>query len=289
LDRIKELRENVEENEETAGMQQGQQQDMRAFHPKENEGKQHVEVRVVRGPAGAAAAVLAQDRDIREQLEAEQGKKPRTKPKKRKQPEIAMQAGWLPGVDHAGKKGPRTRSIGLQIDYLDDHRTDPSEERRRQIWAEESRRKEEELRDYPDYMHMSRPAGPTKAEQESDWSFESATSGPAWQGWHPDSGQEGLEADFITAEAGQLADILGAHADFIARLEPINEEQEEKQIVDLGIQADPGEVRQVPQLLSSERRRGRSGGRPTDLVALDHFRLPAVAPEYKQRKKKVQN
>jgi hypothetical protein len=38
LDRIKELRENVEENEETAGMQQGQQQDMRASHPKENEG-----------------------------------------------------------------------------------------------------------------------------------------------------------------------------------------------------------------------------------------------------------
>jgi hypothetical protein len=130
LDRIKELRENLEENEETAGMQQGQQQDMRASHAKGNEGKQHEEVRVGRGPAGAAAAVLAQDRDIREQVEAEQGKKPRTKPKKQKQPEIAMQAGWLPRVDHAGKKGPRTRSMGLQIDYLDDHRTNPSEERR---------------------------------------------------------------------------------------------------------------------------------------------------------------
>jgi hypothetical protein len=105
----------------------------------------------------------------------------------------------------------------------------------------------------------------------------------------PDSGQEGPEADFFTAEAGQLADILGAHADFIAHLEPINEEQEEKQLVDLGIQADPSEVRQVPQLQSSERRRGRSWGRQTDPGALDHFRLPAVAPEYKQRKKKVQN
>jgi hypothetical protein len=222
-------------------------------------------------------------------FQPEQGKKPRTKPKKRKQPEIAMQAGWLPRVDHAGKKGPRTRSMGLQIDYLDDHRTNPAKERQRQIWAEESRREEEEFRDYPDYMHMSRPAGPTEAEQEADWSFESATSGPAWQGWQPDSGQEGSEADFFTAEAGQLADILGAHADFIARLEPINKEQEEKQIVDLGIQADPGEVRQVPQLQSSERKRGRSGGRPTDPGALDHFRLLAVAPEYKQRKKKVQN
>jgi hypothetical protein len=133
--------------------------------------------------------------------------------------------------------------MGLQIDYLDDHRTDPAKERRRRIWAEESRREEEEFRDYPDYMHMSRPAGPTEAEQEADWSFESATSGPAWQGWKPDSGQEGPEADFFTAEAGQLVDILGAHADFITRLEPINEEQEEKQLVDLGIQADPGEVR----------------------------------------------
>jgi hypothetical protein len=109
-------------------------------------------------------------------VEAEQGKKPRAKPKKRKQPE--MQPGWLPRVDHAGKKGPRTRSMGLQIDYLDDHRTNPAKERRRRIWAEESRREEEEFKEYPDYMHMSRPAGPTEAEQEADWSFESATSGP---------------------------------------------------------------------------------------------------------------
>jgi hypothetical protein len=57
LDRIKELRENREENEETAGMQQGQQQDMIASHAKENEGKQHEEVQVGRGPASAAAAV----------------------------------------------------------------------------------------------------------------------------------------------------------------------------------------------------------------------------------------
>jgi hypothetical protein len=89
LDRIKELREDLEENEETAGMQQGQQQGMRArpkvaSHAKENAGEQHEEARVVRGtagaavltqeehegagvargPAGAAAAVLAQDRDI---------------------------------------------------------------------------------------------------------------------------------------------------------------------------------------------------------------------------------
>jgi hypothetical protein len=87
LDRIKEVREDLEENEDTAGMQQGQQQDMRArpkmaSHAKEDAGKQHEEARVVRGPAGAAAAVLAQDRDIREQVEAEQGKKPRTKRKK---------------------------------------------------------------------------------------------------------------------------------------------------------------------------------------------------------------
>jgi hypothetical protein len=138
-------------------------------------------------------------------------------------------------------------------------------------------------------MHMSRPAGPTETKQEADWSFDSATSGLAWQGWQPDSGQEGPEADFFTAEAGQLADILGAHGDFLTRLEPINKEQEEKQLVDLGIQADPGEVRQVPQLQSSGRRRGRSEGRPTDPGALDHFCLPEVAPEYKQRKKKVQN
>jgi hypothetical protein len=159
-------------------------------------------------------------------VDAEQGKKPQTKPKKQKQPEIAMQEGWLPRVVHAGEKGPWTRSMGLQIDYLDDHRTDPAEERRRRIWAEESRREEEEFRDYPDYMHMSRPAGPTKAEQEADWSFKSATSGPACGMRQPDSGQEGPETDFFTAEAGQLADILGTHTDFIARLEPINEEQE---------------------------------------------------------------
>jgi transposase InsO family protein len=114
LERIKELREDLEEKEETAGMQQGQQQDMRArpktaSHAKEDEGKQHEEVRVGRGPAGAKAAVSAQDRDIREQVEAEQGKKSRTKPKKQKQPE--MQAGWLPHVDHAGKKGARTLSM----------------------------------------------------------------------------------------------------------------------------------------------------------------------------------
>jgi hypothetical protein len=112
-------------------------------------------------------------------VEAEQGKKLRVKPKKQKQ--LEMQAGWLPRVDHTGKKGPRTRSMGLQIDYLDDHRTDRAKERRRRIWAEESRREEEELRDYPDYMHMSRPAGPTETEQETDWSFESSTSGTAWQ------------------------------------------------------------------------------------------------------------
>jgi hypothetical protein len=138
-------------------------------------------------------------------------------------------------------------------------------------------------------IHAREPAGPNEAEQEADWSFESATSGPAWQGWQPDSGQEGPETDFFTAEAGQLADILSAYADFITRLEPINKEQEEKQLVDFDIQADPGEIRQVPQLQSSERRRGRSGVRPTDPGALNHFCLPAVAPEYKQRKKKVQN
>jgi hypothetical protein len=160
LDRIKELRENLEEDEETEGMQQDQQRDRRVSPTKENEVKQHEEVRVSRGPAGAGAAVLAQDRDMRDQVEAEQGKKLRVEPKKRKQPE--MQAGWLPPVDHAGKKGPRTRSMGLQIDYLDDHRTYPAEERRRRIWAEESRREEEEIRDNPDYIHMSSQARPTK-------------------------------------------------------------------------------------------------------------------------------
>jgi hypothetical protein len=178
--------------------------------------------------------------------------------------------------------------MGLQIDYLDDHRTDPAKERRRRIWAEESRREEEKLRDDPDYMHMNRPAGPTETEQEADWSFELATSGPAWQGWQLDRGQEGPEADFFTVEAGQLPDILGAHADFLTRLEPINKAEEEKQLANLGIQADPGEVRQVPQLQSAGRRRARSGGRPTDPGALDHFCLPTVAQEYKQRKKKEQ-
>jgi hypothetical protein len=200
-----------------------------------------------------------------------------------------MQAGWLPGVDHAGKKGVRTRSMGLKIDYLDDHRTDPAEEKRRLLWAEDCCKEEEEFRDYPDYMHISRRAGLTEAEQEADWSFESATSGQAWQGWQPDSRQEGPEADFFTAKAGRLADILGAYTDFITCLEPINKDQEAKQLVDLGIQADPGEVRQVSQLQSSEPRKGRSGGRPTDPGALNHFHLPAVAPEYKPRKKKVQN
>jgi hypothetical protein len=145
-------------------------------------------------------------------------------------------------------------------------------------------------------MHVSLPAGPTEADQEADWSFDSATSGPTWLGWQPDSGQAGLEwqqeegpeAEFFTAKAGQLSDILGAHMDFLPRLELINKE-EDKQLVHLGIQADPGEVRQVPQLQSSEPRKGRSGGRPTDPGALVHFHLPAFAPEYKPRKKKVQN
>jgi hypothetical protein len=150
---------------------------------------------------------------------------------------------------------------------------------------------------------MRRQAGPTEAEheaeQEGDWSFESATSGPAWQGWQPDSGQEGPEADFLTAEAGHeadfftaeaghLSDILGAHAEGLTRLQPIDEAEEEKQLADLGIQAEPGEVRKVPQLQST-RRRGRSGGRPTDPGALNHFSLPTLAQEYKQRKKKVQS
>jgi hypothetical protein len=47
-------------------------------------------------------------------------------------------------VDHAGEKGVRTRSMGLQVDYLDDHRTDPAEEKRRLLWTEESRKEEEE-------------------------------------------------------------------------------------------------------------------------------------------------
>jgi hypothetical protein len=152
-------------------------------------------------------------------------------------------------------------------------------------------------------MHMRRRAGPTEseqeAEQEADWSFESATSGPAWQGWQPDSGQEGSEADlftaepgheayFITAEAGHLLDMPGAHAEGLTRLKPIDEAEEEKQLADLGIQGDPGEVRQVPQL-QSRRRRGRSGGRLTDPGAIDHCSIWPLAQEYKQRKKKVQS
>jgi hypothetical protein len=142
FDRIKELKENLEEDEETEGMQQHQWQDRRVSHAKEDEGKQHEEVRVSRGPAGAAAAVLAQDRDMRDQVEAEQGKKLRVKPKKRKQ--VEMQAGWLPPVEHAGRSGPRTRSMGLKIDYLDDHRTDPAEYGQRK--AKERRRNSETAR-----------------------------------------------------------------------------------------------------------------------------------------------
>jgi hypothetical protein len=100
--------------------------------------------------------------------------------------------------------------------------------------------------------------------------------------------EPGHEADFFTAEAGHLLDMLCAHAEGLTRLEPINEAEEEIQLADLGIQADPGEVRQVPQLQST-RRRGRSGGRPTDPGALDNFSLPTLAQEYKQRKKKVQS
>jgi hypothetical protein len=150
---------------------------------------------------------------------------------------------------------------------------------------------------------MRRRAGPTDAEQEgereADCFFELDTSGPAWQGWQPDSGQEGSEAyvltaepgneaDFFTAESGHLSDMLGAHAEGLTRLKPIDEAEEEKQLADLGIQADPGEVRQVPQLPST-RRRGRSGVRPMDPEALNYFSLPPLAQEYKQRKKKVQS
>jgi hypothetical protein len=152
-------------------------------------------------------------------------------------------------------------------------------------------------------MHMRWRARPTEAEQEAEqegnWSFESASSGPAWQGWQPDSRQEGSEddlftaepgneANFFTAEAGHLSDMLGAHAEGLTRLKTIEEVEEEKQLADLGIQTDPREVRQVPQLQST-RRRGRSGGRPTDPGALNHFSLPNLAQEYKQRKKKVQS
>jgi hypothetical protein len=127
---------------------------------------------------------------------------------------------------------------GLEINYLDDHRTDPAEERRRQIWAEESKREEEELRDIQDYMHRrwrTRPTGAQQeAEKEADGSFESATSGPAWQGWQSDSGQEGLDenlftaepgnkADFFTPEPGNLAEMLGTHAEGLTRLGSIDE------------------------------------------------------------------
>jgi hypothetical protein len=61
LDRIRELKEKLEEDEETEGMQQDQRQDRGGSHAKENAGKQHEEVQVSREPAGAAAAVLAQD------------------------------------------------------------------------------------------------------------------------------------------------------------------------------------------------------------------------------------
>jgi hypothetical protein len=115
-------------------MQQHQQRDRRSSHAEENAGKQQKEVRVSRGPAGAVAAVLAQDRDIRNQVEAEQGVKQKAKPKAKQnmtQKQIQMQAVWLPRVEHAGSRGPRTCSRGLEINYLDDHRTDPAEERRR--------------------------------------------------------------------------------------------------------------------------------------------------------------
>jgi alkyl hydroperoxide reductase subunit AhpF len=93
-------------------MQQGQQEAMRArpkmvSHIKENEGKQHEEVQVGRGPAGAAAAVLAQDRDIREQVEAEQGKKP----KKQKQPRNAGRVAATRGTRR--KKGGTDALNGL--------------------------------------------------------------------------------------------------------------------------------------------------------------------------------
>jgi hypothetical protein len=82
--------------------------------------------------------------------------------------------------------------------------------------------------------------------------------------------------------------MLGAHPEGLRRLRSIDEAEEDKQLADLSIQMNPGEVRQVPQLPST-RRRGRSGGRPTEAGALDHFSLPHLAREYKQRKKKVQS
>ncbi len=312
LDRIRELRENLEEEEdETGGMQQHQQRDEISSHAGE---KQQEQKRVSRGPAGAAAAVLAQDRDIRDQLEAERGvnqkqkAKPKPKPKKTRK-QFQMQAGWLPRLDHADSKGPRTRSRGLEINYLDDHRTDPAEKRRRLIWAEESKREEEEQRDWQDYMHTGWRTGPTTAQQEAgrqaDQSFGSATSGPAWQGWQSEDGQgeedvpfnaePADEADFFTQGTSDLSDILGAHAQGLTRLGSIDEAEEDKQLADLGIQADPEEVRQVPQLPSagtstgaSTRRRGRSGGLPPEAGAVDYFSLPNIAAEYTPRKKKVQ-
>jgi hypothetical protein len=61
--------------------------------------------------------------------------------------------------------------------------------------------------------------------------------------------------------------MLGAHAEGLTRLRSIDKVEEDKQLADIGIQTDPGEVRRVPQLPST-RRRGRSGGRPTDAGAL---------------------
>jgi hypothetical protein len=94
----------------------------------------------------------------------------------------------------------------------------------------------------------------------------------------------------FSAEAGHLSEMLGTHAKGLTRLGSIDKAEEDKQLADLGIQTYPGEVRQVLQLPStSGRRRGRSGGLPTDAGALDHFILTHLAQEYKQRKKKVQS
>jgi hypothetical protein len=86
--------------------------------------------------------------------------------------------------------------------------------------------------------------------------------------------------------------MLGAHAEGLTRLGTIDEAEEDKQLADLGIQTDPEEVRQVPQLQgtsTSTRRRGRSGGLPSDGGSIGHFSLPHLAQEYKPRKKKVQS
>jgi hypothetical protein len=83
--------------------------------------------------------------------------------------------------------------------------------------------------------------------------------------------------------------MLGANAEGLTRLGSIDEAEEDRQLADLGIQGDPGEVRQVPQLPStSTRRRGRSGGLPSEAGAVDYFSLPHTAQEYNKRKKKVQ-